>query len=40
MVRPDDTREDVVNRADDLLYHSKESGRDRVTIDEHEAKGG
>lgn len=31
MVRPDDTMDSIVKRADDLLYSSKESGRNQVT---------
>jgi diguanylate cyclase (GGDEF)-like protein len=31
MVRPEDTSESVMKRADDLLYMSKEAGRNQVT---------
>ncbi|NND85381.1 MAG: sensor domain-containing diguanylate cyclase [Acidimicrobiia bacterium] len=32
VIRPGDTIDDVVKRADTLLYESKENGRDRVTL--------
>lgn len=30
--RPEDTVESVVRRADELMYASKQGGRDRVTV--------
>lgn len=35
LVRPGDTADTVLARADELLYRSKTSGADRVTTDEH-----
>ncbi len=32
LLRPDDTPESLVGRADELMYRSKEAGRNRVTI--------
>jgi PleD family two-component response regulator len=32
LVLADDTPESLVRRADELMYHSKQAGRNRVTI--------
>ncbi len=36
LVAPGDSAELIVRRADALLYHSKSSGRDQVTLDTEE----
>jgi diguanylate cyclase (GGDEF)-like protein len=34
VIRPDDTLQSLLKRADDLLYRSKQDGRNRVTAEE------
>lgn len=38
--RPDDTVESIIKRADKLMYHSKELGRNRVTCDNEDPSSG
>lgn len=33
LIKPDDTPEDAINRADKLMYESKKTGKNRVTVD-------